>query len=187
MATHSSILAWRIPWTEEPGRQWPMMSPSQTQVSDLHFTSCCIASFLFTLFVQQDNSMQWNYETGLYVWSNLNPFIHSANIYWASTMCQALVEAWGLSMNRNDRVAAFKGIPYHPLWRKKRDDFICLVWFLSDVGWAGNRHSGRQRRHVQAEDPGWHGAWYSRVTEREMKPVWPQPSEEGDRPRLGAL
>ena len=23
-ATHSSILAWRIPWTEEPGRLWPM-------------------------------------------------------------------------------------------------------------------------------------------------------------------
>ena len=22
MATHSSILAWRIPWTEEPGRQF---------------------------------------------------------------------------------------------------------------------------------------------------------------------
>ena len=24
MATHSSILAWRIPWTEEPGRQRSM-------------------------------------------------------------------------------------------------------------------------------------------------------------------
>ena len=24
MATHSSILAWRIPWTEEPGRLWFM-------------------------------------------------------------------------------------------------------------------------------------------------------------------
>ena len=24
MATHSSILAWRIPWTEEPGGQQPM-------------------------------------------------------------------------------------------------------------------------------------------------------------------
>ena len=24
MATHSSILAWRIPWTEEPGPLWPM-------------------------------------------------------------------------------------------------------------------------------------------------------------------
>ena len=24
MATHSSILAWRIPWTEEPGGPWSM-------------------------------------------------------------------------------------------------------------------------------------------------------------------
>jgi len=24
MATQSSILAWRIPWTEEPGRLWCM-------------------------------------------------------------------------------------------------------------------------------------------------------------------
>ena len=26
MATHSSILAWRIPWTEGLGRLWPMGS-----------------------------------------------------------------------------------------------------------------------------------------------------------------
>ena len=25
MATHSSILAWRIPWTEESVRLWPMV------------------------------------------------------------------------------------------------------------------------------------------------------------------
>ena len=24
MATHSGILAWKIPWTEEPGRLWSM-------------------------------------------------------------------------------------------------------------------------------------------------------------------
>ena len=30
MATHSSILAWRIPWTEEPGGAQPMGSQSQT-------------------------------------------------------------------------------------------------------------------------------------------------------------
>jgi len=24
MATHSSMLAWEIPWTEEPGRLWTM-------------------------------------------------------------------------------------------------------------------------------------------------------------------
>ena len=27
MATHSSILAWRIPWTEEPGGLWSIESP----------------------------------------------------------------------------------------------------------------------------------------------------------------
>ena len=26
MATHSGILAWRNPWTEEPGRLWSMES-----------------------------------------------------------------------------------------------------------------------------------------------------------------
>ena len=30
MATHSSLLAWRIPWTEEPGRLQSMGSQSQT-------------------------------------------------------------------------------------------------------------------------------------------------------------
>ena len=34
MATHSSILAWRIPWTEEPGGFQSMGSQSQTRLSD---------------------------------------------------------------------------------------------------------------------------------------------------------
>ena len=35
MATHSSIPAWRIPWTEEPGGLQSMRSKmSQTQLSD---------------------------------------------------------------------------------------------------------------------------------------------------------
>ena len=35
MATHSSILAWEIPWTEEPGRLQSMESQkSWTQLSD---------------------------------------------------------------------------------------------------------------------------------------------------------
>ena len=33
MATHSSILAWRIPWTEEPGRLQSMGSQSRTRLS----------------------------------------------------------------------------------------------------------------------------------------------------------
>ena len=33
MATHSSILDWRIPWREEPGGLQSMGSQSQTQLS----------------------------------------------------------------------------------------------------------------------------------------------------------
>ena len=33
MATHSSILAWRVPWTEEPG--WPQSIGSQTVGRDV--------------------------------------------------------------------------------------------------------------------------------------------------------
>ena len=34
MATNPSILAWEIPWTEEPGWLQSMGSQSQTQLSD---------------------------------------------------------------------------------------------------------------------------------------------------------
>ena len=34
LATHSSTLAWRIPWTEEPGRLQSMEPQSQTRLSD---------------------------------------------------------------------------------------------------------------------------------------------------------
>ena len=37
MATHSSILAWKIPWREEPGKLQSMQSQSQTRLSN--FTS----------------------------------------------------------------------------------------------------------------------------------------------------
>ena len=45
MATHSSILAWRIPWTEEPSRLQSMGSQSRTQLKQfstqvhMHWTS----------------------------------------------------------------------------------------------------------------------------------------------------
>ena len=38
MATHSSALAWKIPWTEELSRLQSMGSLSQTGLSDFTFT-----------------------------------------------------------------------------------------------------------------------------------------------------
>ena len=44
MAPHSSTLAWKIPWTEEPGRLQSMGSlKSWTQLSDFTFTFHCHA------------------------------------------------------------------------------------------------------------------------------------------------
>ena len=34
VATHSSVLVWRTPWTEEPGWPWPMGSPRVRRLSD---------------------------------------------------------------------------------------------------------------------------------------------------------
>ena len=53
IATHSSILAWRIPGTEEPGELLSMGSHSQTRLkrcsssSSLHMVLFFFASFLF--------------------------------------------------------------------------------------------------------------------------------------------
>ena len=53
MATHSSMLAWRIPWTEEPGRLHTVheATKSWTQLRDLYFqfNSSLGAVFLFKL------------------------------------------------------------------------------------------------------------------------------------------
>ena len=38
MATHASTFAWKIPWTEEPGRLQSMGLLSQTRLSDFTFT-----------------------------------------------------------------------------------------------------------------------------------------------------
>ena len=43
MATHSSTLTWKIPWTEEPGRLQSMGSQSQTQLSNFTSQLHCIS------------------------------------------------------------------------------------------------------------------------------------------------
>ena len=46
MATHSSILALEIPWTEKPGREIPWGNESQTRLSDW---ACRHAHLTFSL------------------------------------------------------------------------------------------------------------------------------------------
>ena len=46
MATHSSVLAWKVPWTEEPGGPQPMGLQSRTRLSDF---ACLPAWFVQAL------------------------------------------------------------------------------------------------------------------------------------------
>ena len=48
MATHSSILAWRIPWTEDPGRLLHRVAESDTTESNL---ACKLITYLVLNFV----------------------------------------------------------------------------------------------------------------------------------------
>ena len=43
MAPHSSTLAWKIPWMEEPGRLQSWGTKSQTLIERLHFQFYCHA------------------------------------------------------------------------------------------------------------------------------------------------
>ena len=43
MAPHSSILAWRIPWTEEPGGLQSMESQSRARLKRLGTHTCTVA------------------------------------------------------------------------------------------------------------------------------------------------
>ena len=55
MATHSSILAWRIPWTEELGRlQSSRVENSWTRLSNQHF------HFHFTFTIGSGNPLQYS-------------------------------------------------------------------------------------------------------------------------------
>ena len=44
MAPHSSTLAWKIPWTEEPGRRspWGRQESGTTERLHYHFSLSCI-------------------------------------------------------------------------------------------------------------------------------------------------
>ena len=58
MATHSSILAWRIPWTEEPGVTVPGVTNNLTRLRDWH-TQCSLFHCRHTLHFPFPFIHQW--------------------------------------------------------------------------------------------------------------------------------
>ena len=53
MATHSSVLAWRIPWTEEPGGLWSIGSQRDTTEVTQH--ACITNKIIKKICGEKDN------------------------------------------------------------------------------------------------------------------------------------
>ena len=64
MATHSSILACRIPWTEEPGRLYPLGSQRVGHWATEHFNT----SLNFRADICRDGNNKWRRRTVLLLW-----------------------------------------------------------------------------------------------------------------------
>ena len=58
MAIHSSTVAWKIPWTEKPGRLPSMGSQSRTGLSDFTFTFRLLLGFPVAQLVKNPPAMQ---------------------------------------------------------------------------------------------------------------------------------
>ena len=73
MTTHSSILAWRIQWTEEPGGLQSMGSPSRTRLRDWHFTflSLTLSELPYWLAKSGDVSLSLYIHTQTHIWISL--------------------------------------------------------------------------------------------------------------------
>ena len=84
MATHSSFLAWKIPWTEEPGRLQSIGSQkSRTRLSDFTWISSCVCECVLNYF-----SCVWLFATPWTValWAPLS-MEFSRQEYWSGLAC----------------------------------------------------------------------------------------------------
>ena len=50
MATHSSLLAWKIPWTEEPGGYSPW-SHKESDMTEHAYTAWCIGNSAVKIYI----------------------------------------------------------------------------------------------------------------------------------------
>ena len=121
MATHSSILAWRLSWTEEPGRlqsiglqrighNWHDLAHMHVRHSELLFFSEGTLILIHYNYSQHSSMIKQTLrlKDQLFLWASLKQRllhyrweftdavlqqVNSADMYWAPTVCSL----WGLS------------------------------------------------------------------------------------------
>ena len=67
MATHSSILAWKIPWTEDPGRlQFVGRKGSDTTEQLMLSLFHCLPKTQINIVIDSENQMTWSQSSRVY-------------------------------------------------------------------------------------------------------------------------
>ena len=95
MAIHSSILAWRISWPEEPGRPQSMGSHSRTRLSDQHY--------------------HYTYETYRVSNSNILPEKNRTLLRDVICCCSSIIKSWPTLCNpMNCSTPGFPVLLYFP-------------------------------------------------------------------------
>ena len=86
MATHSSILAWNIPWTERNGLQWGRRESDLTEHSGI-----VVLFFIFLMAsVEHLSNVYWPFKYPLWI----NCWILLFLFCW--TVCLFLIDCWGI-------------------------------------------------------------------------------------------
>ena len=109
IATHSSILAWRIPWTEEPGRLWSMGSQ---RVGHDWATSLSLFIHTTTLDVAPVS------------WVNPMPMLHILPMYHGHISTFILPLSWALNTIPNT----------HCVWVLSRVQLFVTTWTVAPHG-----------------------------------------------------
>ena len=101
MATHSSSLAWKIPWTEKPGGLWTTVSHSQTwlkQLSTHYYMLHMLPTFYFYFF--KDFFFFW---CGPFLRSLLNLLQYCLWVFFFYVLVFWLESMWYLSSLTRDQ------------------------------------------------------------------------------------
>ena len=111
MATYSSILAWKIPWTEEPGRPQSHKELGMTEQLSMHeaWQLVCWASFHVPLHIFKPIFLKSHWYSSMcfistkialdyfcccleiFCWCSVHSFIYITSVYWISTVFQVLL------------------------------------------------------------------------------------------------
>ena len=62
-STHSSVLAWRVPWTEEPGSPWPHKELDMTE----QFSYTNFLKLYFSFLFMSDIDLLFSYNVHIYL------------------------------------------------------------------------------------------------------------------------